>query len=77
MIFNNFWGFQKNEYFEVYEDFVDIFFFWGGGGGGVHHKVGLYSGVISMHIRVFSNWQGTEWGINFWAVKISNIFWGA
>ena len=30
--FNIFWGFQKNEYFLGYEDFVDIFFFLGGGG---------------------------------------------
>ena len=34
-----FGGFQKNEYFLGYEDFVDIF--WG------HHKIGLYLGVIS------------------------------
>ena len=32
-------------------------FFWG------HHKVELYLGVISMHFRVFSLGQGTEWGI--------------
>ena len=36
--FNIFRGFQKNEYFCGYEDFVDIFFiffffFFGGGGG--------------------------------------------
>ena len=29
-----------------------IFFFLGG--GGVHHKIGLYLGVISMHFRVFA-----------------------
>ena len=35
------------------------FFFWrGGGGGGVHHEIGLYLGVISMHFRVFSLRQG-------------------
>ena len=37
--FDIFWGFQKNEYFLGYEDFVDFFFFfffWGGGGG--HYK---------------------------------------
>ena len=39
-------GFQKNEYFLGYENFVDIF--------GVHHKIGLYLGVISMHFGVFS-----------------------
>ena len=38
--FQYFWGFQKNDYFWGYEDFVDIF--WG------HHKIGLYLGVISM-----------------------------
>ena len=32
--FNIFGGFQKNEYFLGYEDFVD--FFSGGGGGGYH-----------------------------------------
>ena len=36
-----------------------FFFFWGGGGGeGGHHKIGLYLGVISLHIRVFSLRQG-------------------
>ena len=39
-------GFQKNEYFLGYEDFMDIF--WG------HHKIGLYLGVISMYFRNFS-----------------------
>ena len=33
-----FGGFQKNEYFLGYEDFVDIFL--------GHHKIGLYLGVI-------------------------------
>ena len=27
-------------------------------GGGVHHEIGLYLGVISMHFRVFSLRQG-------------------
>ena len=39
-------GFQKNEYFGVFEDFVDNF--------GGHHNIGLCLGVISMHFRVFS-----------------------
>ena len=30
-----------------------------------------------MHFRVFSEGQGTEWGIFFGVAKISNIFWGA
>ena len=45
-------------------------FFWG------HNKIGLYLGVISMHFRVFSEGQGTEWGIFFGVAKISNIFLG-
>ena len=46
-----FWGFQRNEYFWGYEDFMDIF--------GVYHIIGLYLRVISMHCRVFSFGQGT------------------
>ena len=53
-----------------------IFFFFFGGGGG-HHNFGLYLEVISMHFRVFCKGQGTELGIFFGAVKISNIFGGA
>ena len=44
---------------------------------GGHHKTGLHLGVISMHFRVFSSGQGTEWGIFFGVAKISDIFWGA
>ena len=44
---------------------------------GCHHKIGLYLGVISMHFRIFSEGQGTEWGIFLGVSKISNIFWGA
>ena len=39
-------GFQKNNYFGGYEDFVDIVL--------SHHNIGLYLGVISMHFRVDS-----------------------
>ena len=43
--------------------FLDIkilwIFFW------CHHKIGLYLGIISMHYRVFSYGQGTEWGYFF------------
>ena len=46
-------------------------FYWG------HHKIGLYSDVISMHFRVFSKGQGTELGIFFGVGKISNIFGGS
>ena len=45
---------------------MDISF---GGGGGVHHEIGLYLGVISMHFRVFlyvKDFLGVA--------KISNIF---
>ena len=45
--FQYFLGFSKKYIFLGYEDFVDIFL-------GCHHKIGLYSGVISMHFRVFS-----------------------
>ena len=43
--FNILGGFQKNEHFWGYEDFVDIF--WG------HHKTGPVLQVISMHFRGF------------------------
>ena len=33
-------------------------YFFFGGGGGVHHEIGLYLGLISMHFRVFSLRQG-------------------
>ena len=49
--FSMFWGFQRNEYFCGYEDFVDIL--------GGYHIVGLYLRVIFMHFRVFSFDQGT------------------
>ena len=60
-------GFQKNEYFWGYKDFGDISL--------GHHKIRLYIGVISMLFGVFSQGQGTEWGICFGVAKIS-IFWG-
>ena len=41
---------------------------------GGHHKIGLYLGAISIHLRVFSLGQGTGWGIYFGVAKISNIF---
>ena len=69
MDFNIFEGFQKNEYFLEYKDFVDMFL--------VHNKLGPKLGVISMHFRVFSLGQGTEWGIFLGVAKISNIFWVA
>ena len=53
-----FWGFQKND------DLLGMKILWIFFGG--PHKIGLYLGVISMHFRVFSLGQGTEWGwLNF------------
>ena len=43
---------------------------------GGHHKIGLYLGVISMHFRVFSYGQDTEWVFGGVA-KISNIVLGS
>ena len=56
-----------------YEDFEDIFFFFGGGGGG-HHKIRLYLGVISMHLRVFFLRSRYRMGDIFWVANVSNIF---
>ena len=61
-------------------------FFWGGGGGGLddlvdifwgHHTIELYLEVISMHFRVFSEGQGTEWRIFFGLLKRQIFIWGA
>ena len=66
--FNILGGFQKTkDFLGGYEDVVDIFC--------GHYKVGLYLEVISMHFRVFSEGQGTEWRI-FGVAKISNIYLG-
>ena len=43
--FNIFWGFQKNEYFLGYEDFVDIF-------GGSSQNCASFR-LISMQFRAF------------------------
>ena len=44
---------------------------------GGHHKIGLYLEVISMHFRVFSEGQGTEWRIYFGMLKFQIFIWGA
>ena len=44
--FNIFLGFQNDEYFWGYEDFVDIF--------GGHHKIGLVFRLLSEQLRVLS-----------------------
>ena len=51
------------------DDFVDIF--------GGHHKIEQYLNVISMHFRVFSEGQGTEWRILFGLLKRQIFIWGA
>ena len=43
---------------------------------GGHHKIGLYLGVISMHLRVFSSGHCTEWGYFFGVAKIFKYFLG-
>ena len=41
---------------------------------GDHHKIGLYLEVISMHFRVFSEGQGTDWRIFFGLLKFLILF---
>ena len=65
--FNMFGGFQKNEYFWGYEDFVDIF--WGSSQNCASLR------VISMQFRIFFR-SRYRIGIFFWVAKISNIFLG-
>ena len=71
-----FWGFQRNEYFWGYDDFVDIL--------GVYHIIKLYLRVISMHFRVFSFGHGTygeyflgllKFQIFLGVLEILDIFW--
>ena len=44
---------------------------------GGHHEIGLYLVVISMHFRVFSLGQGTEWGCFLRLLKFQIFFGGA
>ena len=53
--FNIFWGFQKNEDFWGYEDFVDISW------GSLQNWANLK--VISMHFRVFFKVKVQNWDI--------------
>ena len=53
--FQYFWGGLENRIFLGYEDCVDIF--WGSS------QNWTVFGGISMHFRVFSEGQGTEWRI--------------
>ena len=43
---------------------------------GGRHKIGLYLGVISMHFRVFSSGQVTEWRIFLGLLKFQIFFGG-
>ena len=63
--FNIFWAFRK---MNIFWGMKTLWIFLG------HHKIALYLGVISIHFRVSSLGQGTEWGIIFWVAKISNSF---
>ena len=44
---------------------------------GGHHKIGLNLEVISMHFRVFSEGQGTEWRIFLRLLKFQVFIWDA
>ena len=66
--FNIFWGFQKNEYFWGYEDFVDIF--WGSSQNWASFR------LISMHFRVFFKVKGTELGYFLGLLKFQLFFLG-
>ena len=61
------WGFSENWIFWWYEDFVNIFL------GSSQN----YLEVISMHFRVISEGQGTEWRIFFGLLKCQIFIWGA
>ena len=67
--FQYFLWFSEKIIFLGYEDFMDMFL--------GHHKIRLHLGVISMHFRVFSQGQGTEWGIVFGLLKFQIFSWGA
>ena len=43
----------------------------------VHQKFGLYLEVISIHFRVFSEGQGTEWRIFLGMLNFQINIWGA
>ena len=44
---------------------------------GGHHKIELNFEVISMHFRVFSEGQGTEWRIFLGLLKFQVFIWDA
>ena len=67
--FNIFGGFKLTEYFSGIKILWILF--------GGHHKIGLYLEIISMHFRVFSEGQGSEWRIFFGLLKFQIFIWGA
>ena len=67
--FNIFGGFQKNEYFFGYEDFVDIFF-------GSSQSWASFR-LITMHFRAFFKVKGTELGYFLGLLKFQIFFLGA
>ena len=76
--FNIFWGFQKNEYFLGYEDFVDIFW-------GVTTKLAYIHGSFLCMLGSFLKGQVQNGGYflgflkfqTFFGVsEIPDIFWG-
>ena len=55
-----------------------VFFFLGGGGVGGHHNIGLYLGVISVHLRVFFKVKVQNGEYFFICLNLEfKIFWGA
>ena len=68
-----FWGVQNIEFQYIFRGFQKILWIFLGG----HHKIELYLEVISMHFRVFSEGQGTEWRIFFGLLKLQISIWGA
>ena len=72
-----FWGFQKNKYFLGYEYFVIFFFFFLGGGG--YHKILIYLGVISMHLRAILKVKVQNGGyfLGGGVLKFQILFWSA
>ena len=61
--------FRKIIFFAGYEDFVEFF--------GGHHKIGLYLGVISIHLGSFHKVKVQNGGYFLGLLKFQIFFWGA
>ena len=68
MNFDIFWGFQKNNYFFGYENFVDIFL-------GSSQNWTIFRGHFYAFLGLFLR-SRYRIGDIFWVAKISNIFLG-